>query len=661
MVSRTIDIDDDALIRGIAASAFDTARDDAEAVLASVRPDLDAVQLRLRIEAVRDANAGAPPSRASGEELATFRQLLAERELDGFLVPVADEYQGEFIPPSAQRLRWLSGFSGSAGLAVVLVDRAAIFVDGRYELQANDEVDADMFELHHLMRSPPRDWLATHASAGARIGFDPWIHTPNGLRGLNEGCRKAGAELVPAVPNPVDTAWTDRPLEPVGPVAPHEIRHAGVSAEDKRRQIARKIVGQGHEAAVISAPASVAWLLNVRGSDVANTPLPLSRAIIYADGRVDWFIDPRKIGDAVRAALGPKVAVRAPDGFGETLDRLGSESASILADPATTPEWIVRRLAAAGVASSTSSDPCEAAKATKNPVELDGARACHIRDGAALCEFLAWLSREAPGGRVTERTAAERLAELRRRDASYRGPSFDTISGSGPNGAIVHYRVSERTDRTIVDGDIYLVDSGAQYPDGTTDVTRTIFISGDTATRPSDEARDRFTRVLKGHIAIATARFPEGTTGGRLDTLARASLWQAGLDYDHGTGHGVGSYLGVHEGPQRISSRQDATALEPGMILSNEPGYYRPDAYGIRIENLVVVQKWEGGGEDGRNMLCFETLTLAPIDRLLVESALLTPEERNWLNSYHRWVCETLAPSLSPMTRHWLEEATAPI
>ena len=660
MASPTADIDDD-LVRGIAASAFDTARDGAEAVLASLRPGLDAAELRLRIEAARDGAAGAPPGRASQNDLAAFRRLLAERKLDGFVVPVADEYQGEFIPPCAQRLRWLSGFSGSAGLAVILADEAAIFVDGRYELQVRDEVGADLFELHHLTRSPPRDWLAARAPEGARIGFDPWIHTPNGLRGLAEGCRSAGAELVPAEPNPVDAAWPGRPPEPLGPVMPHDIRHAGVDAADKRRQIAGKIAAAGRDAAVIGAPASVAWLLNVRGSDVANTPLPLSRAIIHRDGRVDWFIDRRKVGDAVLDGLGPEVAVHAPDELGGALDRLGGEGASVLADPASTPEWITRRLAASGAGFAAGGDPCEAAKATKNAVELAGARACHVRDGAALCEFLAWLSREAPDGGVTERSAAERLAQFRRRDASYRGPSFDTISGSGPNGAIVHYRVSERTDRTIVDGDIYLVDSGAQYADGTTDVTRTVFISGSAGTRPSDEVRDRFTRVLKGHIAIATARFPEGTTGGRLDTLARASLWQAGLDYDHGTGHGVGSYLGVHEGPQRVSPRPDAIALEPGMILSNEPGYYRPGAYGIRIENLVVVRKWEGGGEDGRNMLRFETLTLAPVDRLLVEPALLTPGERSWLNGYHWRVRETLAPGLSPAARSWLEEATAPV
>lgn len=655
MPSPTADPDRERLLRGIAASAFDTETADAPAVLASLVTGLSPDDALRLIETERALLEPALRNRASDEDVAAFRALLAERGLDGFLVPVTDAYRGEFVPPCARRLRWLSGFSGSSGLGIVLAGRAAVFVDGRYELQAADEIDGAVFDVRHVTRSPPRDWLAENVEENARIGFDPWLHTPRELDAL----RSPGIKFAAVEANPLDLVWTSRPPEPIGPVTPHEIRYAGAEASEKRREIARKIAEAGWRAAVVCAPDSVAWLLNVRGSDVANTPLALSRALIRGDGGADWFVDRRKLTPAVRERLDPEVAIRDPESLGEALDALGANGVPIAFDPAATPAWIALRLERAGARTADAADPCAAAKARKNPVELDGARACHVRDGVALCEFLAWFEDGAGNGRLTETAAAARLKEFRRRDPLFRQESFETISAAGPNGAIVHYHASEKSDRPIRGGDVYLVDSGAQYLDGTTDVTRTVHVRG--AGAPPEEVRDRFTRVLKGHIAIAAARFPAGTSGGRLDVLARAPLWQAGLDYDHGTGHGVGSYLGVHEGPQRISSRPDRVALEPGMILSNEPGYYRPGAYGIRIENLVAVRPWEDGEEDGRETLCFETLTLAPIDRALVLPDLLTLQERGWLDRYHDRVRETIGPGLSPGARRWLEEATAPI
>lgn len=655
MPSVITEADTDSLIRGIAASAFDAESDGAAGILQALVPGLAPSESRQRVERERLAAAPATRGRASARDIARFRHRLEERGLDGFLVPVADEYQGEFIPPCAQRLRWLSGFSGSAGLAVLLAEKAAIFVDGRYELQAANEVDPDLFEIHHVIRSPAAGWLSANTPEPCRIGFDPWLHSPAGVDGL----KRPGIDLVAVEPNPIDECWTGRPAEPIGPIVPHELRHAGVPASEKLLQVGRAVDDAGWQAAVVTAPDSVAWLFNLRGSDVSNTPLPLSRAIVYRNGSADWFVDDRKLGAPVGDLIDAEVTVFAPRRIGDRLDRLGADGRPVAIDHAATPAWVKMRLQSAGAKTANAMDPCAAPKARKNPVEIDGARACHERDGAALCEFLAWLDGKAPDGTVTEIAAAERLERFRRRDPAFRGPSFDTISGAGPNGAVVHYHPSEETDRPLRGGDIYLVDSGAQYLDGTTDVTRTVLVPG--GGEPCREVRDRFTRVLKGHIAIATTRFPAGVTGGHLDSLARVALWQVGLDYDHGTGHGVGSYLGVHEGPQRISPRADTVALEPGMILSNEPGYYRPGAYGIRIENLVVVQPWEAGGQDSREMLRFETLTLAPIDRRLVDCALLTPPEREWLNGYHERVGRALAPQLSPQARSWLEAAVAPV
>ncbi|MGB0630280.1 MAG: aminopeptidase P family protein [Alphaproteobacteria bacterium] len=597
---------------------------------------------------------------APSDRLASLRTELSGQGLYGFLVPLADEHQGEFIATRSQRLAWLTGFGGSAGMAIVMTDKAAIFVDGRYTLQVRDQVDTAAFVPEHLAESPPDKWLRANAPKGAKIGFDPWLHTPAGIDRLRKACKVAGAELVPVDANPVDAAWRDQPPPPLGPVIAYPEEFAGQGAADKRKRIADGLKEDGADAAVLSAPDSIAWLLNIRGSDVANTPLALSYAIVHRTGSVDWFVDGRKLPAATRDTLGTGVTVRDPAEFAAGLAALGNAGKTVRIDSATIPEAVRLRLSEAGADIAPGTDPCTLPKAKKNAAEIAGTRNAHIRDGAALTSFLAWLAAEAPKGGVTEISAAARLRAFRAPNALFRGLSFETISGSGPNGAIVHYRVTPETDRALKPGDVYLVDSGAQYLDGTTDVTRTVFI--DDGKGAPAEARERFTRVLKGHIAVATARFPAGTHGSQIDALARLPLWEAGLDYDHGTGHGVGAHLGVHEGPQRISKLGGGVPMEPGMILSNEPGYYKEGAYGIRIENLVVVKEAENApAQAERKMMDFETITLAPIDRALIDADLLTEHQRAWLNAYHARVRETLSPLVDDDVRVWLTEATAAV
>lgn len=588
--------------------------------------------------------------------LAALRAELQRRGLAGFVVPRADEHQGEYVPPSAERLAWLTGFTGSAGAAVILRDKAAVFVDGRYTLQAREQVPGDLYEIRHLPEETPAGWIDANLGEGEVLGYDPWLHTEEGAKRLAEACEQAGAALKPTDGNPLDAVWADRPAAPAAPVRLQPVEFAGRTSAEKRDEIAALLTKQRAEAAVLTLPESVAWLLNIRGGDVPHTPLPLSFAILRKDGAVALFIDPRKLANGVAETLGAGVTIDAPQAFGPALDALGSAHARILADPATAADWVFRRLSAAGAVLVRGADPCLLPKACKNPIELEGARAAHRRDGAAVTRFLAWLAAEAPKGTVEEIAAAERLEAFRRVNNYFEGLSFGTISGSGPNGAIVHYRVSETSNRRLRDGELYLVDSGAQYLDGTTDITRTVAIGA-----PSAEMRDRFTRVLKGHIALATIRFPKGTTGSQLDAFARRPLWQAGLDYDHGTGHGVGSYLSVHEGPQRIAKVPNTTALQPGMICSNEPGYYKAGGYGIRIENLVAVRPEPAISGAEREMLGFETLTLAPIDRALIEPALLTSDEAAWLDRYHTRVRETVAPLVDRATADWLAEATRPL
>ena len=596
--------------------------------------------------------ADRPTVKPGQARLAALQHELARRGLAGFLVPRSDEHQGEYVPPRAQRLAWLTGFTGSAGLAVVLADRAAIFVDGRYTLQVRDQTDGKLFEPLHITDSPPDAWIAKQLPKGGKLGYDPWLHTPEGLKRIAQAAAKAGGSLVPVEGNPLDAVWSDQPPQPLGPVIPLDVKFAGRSAEEKRLAIGKDLAAEGIDAAVLSAPDSICWLLNIRGADVPRTPFALGFALLQADGAVSLFMDRRKFTPGLEAHLGNQVAVEPPDGFGRALEDLGAKGARVLVDPQSAPAWAFDKLAKAGAKAIERDDPCLLPKARKNPAELAGSRAAHRRDGAAVTGFLAWLSEAAPAGGIDELSAAAKLASFRRRGEFFRDFSFDTISGAGANGAIVHYRSTEKTNRPLKTGELYLVDSGAQYFDGTTDITRTVAIG-----TPTAEMKDRFTRVLKGHIALALARFPKGTTGSALDALARYSLWQAGLDYDHGTGHGVGSFLSVHEGPQRISKLPSKYALEPGMIVSNEPGYYKTGAYGIRIENLVTVIEDPKAGDE-RPMLAFETLTLAPIDLNAIERGLLTEAEIAWLNTYHARVREALTPQVDAKTAAWLAEST---
>ncbi|HYD30318.1 MAG TPA: aminopeptidase P family protein [Azospirillaceae bacterium] len=642
-----------ALVAGVAAAPPDV---DPDAWLALVAPTVSGElrhHLQLLLDTARHRAATRPDVHA---HVAALRAELARRNLDGFIIPRADEHQGEYVPLNAQRLIWASGFTGSAGVAIVLKSRGALFIDGRYTLQAQTETPADLFEFRHLIDDPHAEWLVEALPDGGRVGFDPRLHTIGWLERAQGGLTRAAIDLVPCPDNPVDAVWSDRPPAPLAPVVPHDERFAGRPAADKRAEVAVALTRAGLGAAVLTQPDSIAWLLNIRGGDVACTPLPLSFAIVTDEATVDLFIDRRKLVPGMDTHLGNAVRVRDPDELGSALESLGARPRPVRADPATASAWVFDRLMRGGAHVERGPDPCALPKACKNAVELEGMRRAHVRDGLAMARFLAWLDATAPAGAVTEIAATERLLALRAEGERFRGLSFETIAGAGPNGAIVHYRVTPETDRRLESGGLFLIDSGAQYLDGTTDITRTVAVGGPTA-----EMRDRFTRVLKGHIAVATARFPKGTTGSQLDALARLPLWRAGLDYDHGTGHGVGSFLSVHEGPQRISKVGNTTALQPGMILSNEPGYYKTGAYGIRIENLVAVRCADEMDGAERPMLAFDTLTLAPIDRRLIEAGLLSAEERAWLDAYHARVRDTLSPLLDPTTRAWLAAATLPL
>lgn len=587
------------------------------------------------------------------QRLAALRAAIADHGFDGLVVPHADAHQSESLPPSEERLAWLTGFTGSAGTAVVLADRAAIFVDGRYTSQVRDQVDGDAYAYCHLIETPARDWLRNNLTAGQKVAYDPWLHSQAEVERLAAACRAVEAELVPSPENLIDAVWQDRPSPPTATVVPHDLAYAGRAATEKRAEVAAALADDGVAAAVLTLPDSIAWLLNIRGGDVEDSPLPLSFALVRDDARVSLFIDPAKVTPELGSHLGNTVAVAPPADFGPALDGLAGATVRVASD--SVPAWVTDRLTAAGATINRGVDPCQLPKATKNAIEIAGTRNAHVRDAAALCRFFAWLDVTAPAGDLTEIAASDHLAALRAESGEFKGQSFGTISGAGANGAIVHYRATPDSNATLSPGTLYLVDSGGQYLDGTTDVTRTIAI-GD----PAERHRDAFTRVLKGHIALATARFPVGASGAQLDTLARQYLWQAGLDYDHGTGHGVGSYLNVHEGPQRISKAGNEP-LRPGMIVSNEPGYYKPGDFGIRIENLVVVVPWPEDPGAERPTLGFETLTLAPIDRRLIDVEMLDPGEREWLNAYHAQVRDTVTPLVDPTTATWLATVTAPV
>lgn len=586
--------------------------------------------------------------------LAALRSELARRGLDGFVIPHADRHQNEYLPPNEERLMWLTGFSGSAGAAIILANQAVLFVDGRYWLQARDQTDPAVFVIEHLVTTPPPVWIEANLKTGQKLGFDPWLHTAEGAERLSKACADAGAILVATEPNPIDAACRIRVAPPHGAVVPHALDHAGEAAADKLERIRAEIARLKVDALVVSNPQAVAWAFNIRGADVSHSPLPLAFAIITA-GAAQLYVEESKLTEAATAALAGLAEIKSEAAFPKDLAVLGSKHLTVRLDQATAAHAISQSIAANGGKVSRGPDPIVAMKAVKNAVEIDGSRAAHRRDGAAVTNFLAWFDREAPSGRLTEIDAVEALESFRRDTGLLRDVSFPTIAGAGPNGAIVHYRVTHRTNRPIEPGDLFLVDSGAQYQDGTTDITRTVVV-GD----PSTEMRDRFTRVLRGHIAIATAVFPDGVSGSQLDSFARQHLWAAGLDFDHGTGHGVGSYLSVHEGPASIS-RPGTTPLMRGMILSNEPGYYKTGAYGIRIENLVLVA--EAPGVDGaeKQLNGFETLTLAPIDRRLIEPALMTAAEIAWLDGYHERVCDALTGLVEADVVPWLEAATRPL
>jgi Xaa-Pro aminopeptidase len=590
---------------------------------------------------------------ALSARLAAFREELARRKLAGFVIPRADQQQNEYVAPSEERLAWLTGFTGSAGLAIVLTREAAVFVDGRYTLQAAKQVDRKAWQIEPLADPPPEHWLAKHLVAGDRLGFDPWLHTSAAAERMAAACARAGAELIAVDSNPLDQVWTERPAPPLGPVSIHGEQFSGEIEAEKLKRIRLEIHKLGAEALVLSDSHAVAWAFNIRGADVSHTPLPLSYALVPKDGRPTLFIDHRKLSNLTRDHLEQSADVREPDALVPELTVLARGGATIALDGATAADALSRLITGAGGKPLRGNDPVSLLKAVKNLAEIEGTRTAHQRDAVALTRFLAWIDREAPSGGLTEIDTVEALETFRRQTCALKDVSFPTIAGTGPNGAIVHYRVTRKSNRRISPGDLLLIDSGAQYEDGTTDVTRTIAIG-----TPTGEMRDRFTRVLRGHIAIARAIFPDGTTGAQLDSFARQYLWQVGLDFEHGTGHGVGSYLSVHEGPARIS-KLGTTPLKRGMILSNEPGYYKTDAYGIRIENLELVIGADVAGAE-KPVNAFETLTLAPIDRRLIDVNMLSATELKWLNDYHERVNRAVRPHLDDnATKLWLDEATA--
>jgi Xaa-Pro aminopeptidase len=592
------------------------------------------------------------------DRLAALREQLKSEKLDGFVVPLTDEHMSEYVGSYAQRLQWLTGFKGSAGSAVVLPEEAAIFVDGRYTLQVRSQVSADDWSYQSVPETSVTDWLKDHAAKGARIGYDPWLHTRDWVKKAKQAPASRGAELVPVGENPIDKIWIDRPEASKAKLVVQPDEYAGRGAAEKRTDIAEWLEKHDADAAVLSALDSIAWAFNVRGQDVTHTPVALAYAIVNKDGTADLFVAEEKVGPDVRQHLGNGVRLHDRYAFEGALSEFKGKTVAV--DPERAVSAIFDALDKAGAKILPLRDPVVLPKALKNKVEIAGQQAAQTRDGAVIARFLHWIDQEAPKGDVDELGASDKLEALRRENPELRDLSFDSISGAGPNGAIVHYKSSEKTNRKLETGTLYLIDSGGQYVDGTTDITRTVPI-GD----PTDEMRDRFTRVLKGHIAVATAVFPKGTRGTQLDSFARRPLWDAGLDYAHGTGHGVGSFLAVHEGPQRIAPVTSSQSggdepLQAGMIISNEPGYYKTGEYGIRIENLVLVVDIKIEGAE-KEMLGFETLTFAPIDRRLVVKAMLSPEEIAWFDAYHRQVVEKIGPTLSGSDREWLEKACAPI
>ncbi len=585
------------------------------------------------------------------ERIALLRDVLAHEKLDGFLVPLADEYMNEYVPECAQRLAWLTGFTGSSGFAIVLKDKAAFFTDGRYTIQAEQQVGTANYELRHLTKNPLNEYLAQHIKEGDKIAYDPTLHTRPGIERIKAVLTKNKAKLICVDKNLVDCIWQNKPAPPMAEIFVHDIKYAGETSASKRTRLAKELKESALDAFVLTSPPSIAWLLNVRGGDVESTPLPLSYAILYNSGVVDWFVNPAKLKPETRKALSADATIQTPDDFAGAIKQLGTKKSKVRVDVHHTPARILDMLDDAGAIIDAGVDLCDLPKSCKNKDELAGIKAAHIRDGLALTKFLAWLAVQKPGT-INEIAAEDALLDFRKTAPGFLYPSFPSISGAGPHGAIVHYRATRESNRVLGNSELYLIDSGGQYFDGTTDVTRTLAIG-----TPTADMKKHFTLVLKGHIGLAQAVFPQGTHGGQLDILARQHLWAAGLDYDHGTGHGVGAFLGVHEGPQSISGRS-TVPLRAGMVISNEPGYYLGGAYGIRIENLVFVKESDKK-LDGKPMFEFETLTLAPLDVNLVDASLLTAPEKAWLNAYHKTVFDTHAPHMNEQEKAWLKTATA--
>lgn len=598
-----------------------------------------------------DIKGGPQDGRA---HLPLLRRELEAQGLDGLYVPHDDEYQNEYLPDANERLAWATGFTGSFGSAFVFTDKAVLFADGRYTLQAADQTDPALVEVQGIPDPGAFGWLAMQSLEGKKVGYDPRLMSPNDVAALSAAAKKAGCELVAVAENPIDKAWKGRPPQPMAKVVAHAVKHAGAAHTDKLEAVGAQLARDGADAAVLTSPASIAWAFNIRGGDVSCTPLPLGRAILRADGSAELFIDEPKTDAALRRHLGNTVTLRPLSKLEEGLAALSGKTVSL--DPDVASAWFFDQLGAAGVKVLRQRDPVSLPRACKNAAEIKGTTAAHARDGVALTRFLHWLDTEAQSGEVTEIQTVEVLEGFREDLGSMADLSFPSISGAGPNGALPHYRVSTASNRKLARGSLFLIDSGGQYLDGTTDVTRTVPIG-----QPTEDMIKHYTLVLKGHIALATVRFPAGTTGTHLDVLARHALWQAGLDYQHGTGHGVGVYLGVHEGPHRIAKPWNATPLMPGMIVSNEPGFYKAGEYGIRIENLQYVTPAEEipGGEIP--MLGFECLTFAPLARRLIDVKLLTKDERKYVNDYHKRVWKLLNRKLDGEVKDWLKAATARI
>ena len=642
------------LLRGVAAAPEGYNPEGWHALIAKKPTAALCAALEKRLSTFRSLDYGLKTSPTPPSRVHLLREELQRLGLAGIIIPRGDEHQGEYVASRSERLAWISGLTASAGLGIVLMNAAAVFVDGRYILQAKTQINNNIFEQRHITKEPASDWIVENLPRGAKLGYDPWLLTSSQVAHYTAACKKVGGLFVALKENPIDAVWKEQAPPPLAPVWYLNDVFTGETSEKKLDRIAALLRTAGVNAALLTSPDSINWLLNVRGGDIPFTPLALSFAIIHSNASLDWFIDLRKLTPSIFEKIDENISLHAPNALGSALDDLGRTRKTVRIDSSSTPVWATNRLRNADATIDVGDDPCQLAKAKKNPIQMEGMRKAHLRDGVAVIKFLAWIDNEPVGPELTELRTVKKLEEFRSVNEYYRGPSFTTIAGSGPNGAIVHYSVTAETDRALGKGELFLFDSGGQYLDGTTDITRTIAI-GD----PTPKMCEHWTLVLKGHIALAEARFPPGTTGSQLDILARQSLWKQGLDYDHGTGHGVGSFLSVHEGPHRISKTADRVRLEPGMVVSNEPGLYLSNEYGIRIENLIAVIKFPRPNDAIYDVNGFETLTLAPFDRKLIDVSILNDKEISWVDKYHARVRNEVGPLLDPETQDWLARATA--